>query len=107
MRGAIRSCTNRRSNCGSRHRGASAPEPPKFETNIDTFKGRFTTEEAYDFVDILWEGEGEMGPGIGLTTDAAIADMLQQQKKAITYIVTYNGEDAVPGVVAAHGCKKT
>lgn len=78
-------------------RGASAPEPPKFETNIDTFRGRFTTEEAYDFVDILWEGEGEMGPGIGLTTDAAIADMLQQQKKAITYIVTYNGEDAVPG----------
>ena len=78
-------------------RGANAPEPPRFETSIDTFKGRFITQQAYDFVDILWEGEEEMGPGIGLTTDAAVADMMQQQKKAIAYIVTYNGEDAVPG----------
>jgi hypothetical protein len=77
--------------------GANAPEPTRFETNIDTFKGKFTTEEAHDFVDVLWEDEGEMGSGIGLTTDATIADMLQQQKKAITYIVTYNGETAVPG----------
>ncbi|HZN08001.1 MAG TPA: hypothetical protein VFB65_14500, partial [Pyrinomonadaceae bacterium] len=77
--------------------GAAAPEPTRFETNIDTFKGKFITEEAHDFVDVLWEDEGEMGPGIGLTTDATIADMLQQQKKAIVYIVTYNGEDAVPG----------
>ena len=38
-----------------------------------------------------------MGPGIGLTIDSAIADILRQQKKAIVYIVTYNGEDAVPG----------
>jgi hypothetical protein len=78
-------------------RGAAAPEPPRFETDIETFKGRFITEEAHDFIDILWEGEEEMGPGIGLSTDAALADMLQQQKKSIAYIVTYNGEDAVPG----------
>ena len=77
--------------------GTNAPEPTRFETNIDTFKGKFTTEEAHDFVDVLWEGEEEMGPGLGLTTDAAVADVLQQQKKAITYIVTYNGEAAVPG----------
>jgi hypothetical protein len=77
--------------------GVSAPEPPRFETNIDSFKGRFTTEQASDYVGILWEGEEEMGPGLGLTTDAAVADMMQQQTKAIAYIVTYNGEDAVPG----------
>ena len=77
--------------------GASAPEPTRFETNIDTFKGKFITEVSHDFVDVVWEGEEEMGPGIGLMTDSAIADMMQQQKKAIVYIVTYNGEDAVPG----------
>jgi len=77
--------------------GAGAPELPRFETNIDTFKGKFITEAAHDFVDVLWEGEDEMGPGIGLTTDAAIADIFQQQKKALAYVVTYNGEDAVPG----------
>lgn len=77
--------------------GASEPEPTRFETNIDTFKGKFITEVAHDFVDVLWEVEEDMGPGIGLMIESAIADMLQQQKKAIVYIVTYNGEDAVPG----------
>ena len=78
--------------------GVSAPEPTRFETNIDTFKGKFITEEANDFIDVVWEDEEDgMGPGISLTTDSAIADMLQQQKKAIVYIATYNGEDAVPG----------
>lgn len=74
-------------------------EPTEFETNIDTFKGKFITEPANDYLDVVWEdeeGDG-MGPGIGLTTDSSIADMLQQQKKAIVYIITYNGEDAVPG----------
>lgn len=87
-------------------RGASALDPPKFETDIDTFKGRFVTQEAHDFVDILWEGEDEMGPGIGLTTDASVADMLQQQKNAIVYIVTYNGEDAVPGASRRMAARK-
>lgn len=77
--------------------GASALEPTRFETNIDTFKGKFITEVAHDFVDVLWEVDEEMGPGIALTIDSAIADMMRQQKKAIVYIVTYNGEDAVPG----------
>ena len=70
-------------------------EPYKFDTDIDTFKGLFFEKEGLDFVDI--EVEDEMGPGIGLGFDAAFADILREQKKAIGYIVTYSGESAVPG----------
>lgn len=74
-------------------------EPYKYETNIDTFKGMFYEQKTDDFIDVYYEdAEGEdMGPGIGLPVDASFADMLQQQKKAIPYIVVYNGEAAVPG----------
>lgn len=75
--------------------GASLPEPRKFQTNIDTFKGLFHEDAIADYIDILWEDE--MGPGIGLTVDAAFADMLQTQKKATAYIVSYNGVEAAPG----------
>jgi hypothetical protein len=76
-------------------RGAAAPEPLKMETNVETFKGRFVEVETEDYLDLLFAEE--MGPGIGLAIDAAFADMLHQQKKAIPYVVTYNGEEAVPG----------
>ena len=75
--------------------GVRLPEPPKFETDIDTFKGRFIQDETEDYIDLL--GEEEMGSGIGIAVDAAFADMLQEQKKAIAYVVTYNGEQAAPG----------
>ena len=75
--------------------GASLPEPRKFQTNIDTFKGLFHENAIADYIDILWEDE--MGPGIGLAVDAAFADILQTQKKATAYIVSYNGVEAAPG----------
>jgi hypothetical protein len=72
--------------------------PPKYETNIDTFKGMFYEEKIEDFIDVYYEdAEEEMGPGVGSPVDASFADMLQQQKKAVPYVVVYNGEAAVPG----------
>ena len=78
---------------GARFSGAQ-----KYETNIDTFKGMFFEFETEDFIDVYYEDAEEgMGPGIGRPVDASFADMLQQQKKAIPYVVVYNGEAAVPG----------
>jgi len=70
----------------------------KYESNIDTFKGMFYEFEIEDFIDVYYEdGEEGMGPGVGRPIDASFADMLQQQKKAVPYVVVYNGEAAVPG----------
>jgi hypothetical protein len=71
------------------------PEPEKFETNIETFKGLFVEERAYDDFGLYYEDQ--VGPGIGSTTDASFADILEQQKDAVGYIVVYSGEDATPG----------
>ncbi|HEX5964541.1 MAG TPA: hypothetical protein VFY51_01370 [Pyrinomonadaceae bacterium] len=76
-------------------RRASWFEPYKFDTDIEVFKGLFFEKETSDFIEI--EFEDEMGPGIGLGYDGAFADILREQKKAIGYIVIYNGEGAVPG----------
>jgi len=75
--------------------GEPFPEPRKYETNIETFKGKFFEDEIEDYIDLTWEEE--MGEGIGHSIDAAMADMMQVQKKAVAYIVAYNGEAAVPG----------
>ena len=75
--------------------GAPRITPQKFDTNIDTFKGMFYEETSGDYVDLVWVDE--MGPGIGLSVDAAFADMMQEQKKSVPYIVAYNGEAAAPG----------
>ena len=75
--------------------GGVAPQPLKYQTDIDTFKGRFSEDEVEDNIEV--EVLDDMGPGIGRPVHAAFADMLQQQKKAIAYIVTYNGENSVPG----------
>ena len=78
--------------------GETFPKPRKYQTNIDTFKGMFYEQESDDFMDVYLEGEGEvMGPGLGRPIGASFADMLQQQKKAVPYVVIYNGESAVPG----------
>ena len=76
-------------------KGVDPPDPPSFETTIATFKGLFVEDETADAIDVLWPEE--MGPGIGLSIDAAFADLLRQQKNAVPYIVIYNGEAAVPG----------
>ncbi len=80
-------------------KGARPPEPEKYETNIDTFKGLFSDEEMPDDFGVYNEGEDVegMGPGIAKTTLASFAEILQQQKDSIGYVVTYNGEDAAPG----------
>lgn len=76
--------------------GIDIPEPEKFETDIETFKGLFNENEIEEeYLDLVYPEE--MGPGIGFSLSAAFADMLNQQKKAIAYIVAYNGENAVPG----------
>jgi len=77
-------------------KGAAAPNPASFETTIETFKGLFVEDETADYIDVIAEAE-DMGPGIGLSIDAAFADLLKQQKTAVPYIVIYNGEAAVPG----------
>ena len=76
-------------------RNASPPEPQKFENNVQTFKGLFSDGPASDAIGIEWD-EG-MGPGIGGTTYASFADVLNQQKDALGYVVVYSGEDATPG----------
>lgn len=76
-------------------RGSAAPDPPKMEPNVETFKGRFVEEQSEDYLDLLLYEE--MGAGLGLSIDAAFADMLHQQKKAVPYIVTYISEGAIPG----------
>jgi hypothetical protein len=75
-------------------KGASLPKPEKQETNVETFQGLFYEGGAYD--DLGIEFMEEMGPGIGNSTYASIADMLQQQKNAIAYVVAYSGEDSLP-----------
>ena len=76
-------------------RNAPPPEPQKYETNIETFKGLLADELGYDDLGIQYEDQ--MGPGIGNTTDAAFADILNEQKNAVGYVVVYSGEDATPG----------
>lgn len=76
--------------------GIDPPEPEKFQTDIETFKGLFDENEIEEeYLDLVYIED--MGPGIGFPSSAAFADMLNQQKKAIAYIVTYQGENAVPG----------
>lgn len=80
-------------------KGVQPPEPEKYEPNISGFKGLFSDEETWDDfgIDAGSGGVDEMGPGIGRTTLASFAEMLQQQKDTVGYVVTYNGEDAAPG----------
>ena len=80
-------------------KGAPPPEPEKYETNISTFKGRFSDQDSGDDFGLVLESEDieEMGPGIGRTTLASFAEMLHQQKDAVGYVVVYHGEEATPG----------
>lgn len=80
-------------------KGVQPPEPEKYETNIGTFKGRFSDEDSGDDFGLVLENEDveEMGPGIGRTTLASFAEMLHQQRDTVGYVVIYHGEDATPG----------
>ena len=77
--------------------GAAPPEPQHFETGIETFKGKFAEREAWDSFDLNLEVDAGVGPSVGDVTLASLADMLTQQKHSQTYVVAYNGRDAVPG----------
>lgn len=91
--------------------GARRPRPQKFNPNLQTFRGLFSekpgwemdirqAESAYDknvlrFPDAA---EGELdGPSVTDVTHASLAEVLQQQKTAVAYIVAYNGEESAPG----------
>ena len=76
--------------------GADPPEPQHVETNIETFKGKFAEQEAWDSFYLNLEGEAT-GPSVGDVTLASLADMLKQQERSQAYVVAYNGRDAVPG----------
>lgn len=71
------------------------PDLFNYESDIETFQGKFADFRAWDGVALV----GEEGPGlpVGSVTGAAFADMLKQQKTAIAYIVSFNGVDATPG----------
>ncbi len=72
------------------------PEPEKFENNLTTFKGMFFEREMYDDVN-LWYDLDVMEPGIGRSIHSSFADMLEHQKNAAAYIVSYNGDESLPG----------
>ena len=75
--------------------GARLPKPEKRESDVETFQGLYYEGNGYD--DFGVEIEPEMGPGIGNSVDASLADILHQQKNATAYIVVYSGEDLTPG----------
>lgn len=77
-------------------KGVAPPEPEKKENDIETFQGMFDEHTRGDDFGLYFEPE--MGPGIGNTTAASFADMLQQQQKnAVGYVVVYSGENLTPG----------
>ena len=76
-------------------KGAIVPTPQKRESDVATFQGLYYEGDVYD--DFGVEVPGEMGPGIGSSVDASLADMLHVQKNAIAYVVVYSGEDSTPG----------
>ena len=71
------------------------PEPEKFENNLTTFKGMFFEREIYDDLN-FWYDLDVMGPGIGRSIHSSFADMLEHQKNAAAYIVSYNGDESLP-----------
>ena len=77
-------------------RNAIPPEPQQHEPpNLEKFKGLLDEDRAWDYLDL--QVEDEMGPGIGPTTYASFADILNHQNNAVGYVVVYSGEDATPG----------
>lgn len=75
--------------------GAALPKPEKRESNVETFQGFYLQTSAYD--DFGVDYPEEMGPGIGNSTYASFAEMLNLQKNAIGYVVVYSDEDSLPG----------
>ena len=79
--------------------GGPAPEPQQYETDIQSFQGKFAEHAARDagWEDLHIDFDGGTGPPVADATLASFADMLQQQKQATAYVVVYNGPDSVPG----------
>src|SRR5690349_6263337 len=75
-------------------KGASLPKPEKRESDVATFQGLYY--EGPDYDDFGVNIEPEMGPGIGSSVSASLADILHEQKNAIAYVVIYSGEHLTP-----------
>ena len=76
-------------------KGARPPKPEKRESDVATFQGLYY--EGPDYDDFGVEIQPEMGPGIGGSVNASLADILHVQKNAIAYVVVYSGESLTPG----------
>lgn len=77
-------------------RDALPPDPQVYEPpNVEKFKGLFDEDRAWDRLE--FQVEDEVGPGIGSTTYASFADILNHQSNAVGYVVVYSGDDATPG----------
>ena len=76
-------------------KGARPPKPEKRESDVATFQGLYY--EGPDYDDFGVEIEPEMGPGIGGSVNASLADILHEQKNAVAYVVVYSGENLTPG----------
>lgn len=76
--------------------GALPPEPEKFNTNPETFKGMFYEQKGWD--EIPYPGEEIYGDGFSLRVSVnAFTDVLKQQPHSVVYVVGYNGEVSTPG----------
>ncbi|HUE81721.1 MAG TPA: hypothetical protein VMM84_06350 [Pyrinomonadaceae bacterium] len=73
--------------------GVLPPELKKHQNDLATFRGKFATYSGWDSIE---PGEA-LGPPFGNVTLAGLADLMNQQKSSIAYIVAYNGVDAAPG----------
>lgn len=85
-------------------KNAEPPEPQKYETQVETFKGLLFDREVEDNFGVYYEDE--MGPGIGDTTDESFADVLNRQQNAVGYVVSYSGENAAPGAWQSIGLRQ-
>ena len=74
--------------------GAAPPEPEKYETKPEDFKGLFYEHDAWDEID-FGEAEGE-GISLGVSSEGFV-DVVRNQPKSIVYVVGYNGETSAPG----------
>ena len=63
--------------------GAARPKVTSNDDQIETFKGKFSDEEAWDPLPSSTELEGEGMPGVAGVTDASFADVLTEQKTAV------------------------
>lgn len=73
--------------------GAEPPTPQKYDKSLPAFSGKFNER-------LYWDNGGydeSNGPSIGDVTLAAFADLLQEQKESVAYIVAYGTAGSTTG----------